>query len=441
MLEEALLAQSRVLKDKHDALAAATGENFNLFAILGRETDEVRTHSAILAELLNPSGSHGQGAMFLRHFLARFETQFGIFDMAVDAARVRPEIWLDSNSRVDILIETDDTRIVIENKIHARDLPGQLAKYHEYAVQRPNSKVVYLTLNGGPPGPESLGDLPLDEVALVSYKSDVLVWLDDCVKEAARVPQIREILAHYQALLRKLTRKSIGGLTMELKNLLAQKHGATYNFELAPSIAEAMTELSIETEWEFWESVRQQLTEDGDRSWSLTHAPPVDDESGPLKEVNPDDIRHAHGRGQNKWYYGWTFRVQSESNQNKYCSTGVEIVLRVECENCGWGRYGLIAAEQKPEGTYRRVRRGDMGELFDVWRARLVEIDEGWKFDDDGWLAWRYPKQDIALQKTASPWLAPEVTRAFTERKGVALLVEELGDMIDAIYSTKVRSE
>lgn len=51
-LEEALLAQARVLKDKHDALAAATGESFNLFAILGMETDEVRTHASILAELL-----------------------------------------------------------------------------------------------------------------------------------------------------------------------------------------------------------------------------------------------------------------------------------------------------------------------------------------------------------------------------------------------------
>ena len=216
-LEESLLAQTRILKDKHDALAATTGENFNLFEILGRETDEVRTHSAILAALLDPSGSHGQGAVFLRHFLARFGKRFQIVDMVVDAARVRPEVRLDNKSRVDILIETDDTRIVIENKIYAGDQLGQLAKYHAYAVQRPNSKVVYLTLHGNAPSRESLGDLRLDEVALVSYESDVLAWLDDCVKEAVRVPQVLEILAHYQGLLRKLTGKASGGLVMELK--------------------------------------------------------------------------------------------------------------------------------------------------------------------------------------------------------------------------------
>ena len=54
---EALLALVRVVAEKHEALAAASGQSFNLFAILGRETDEVRTHSAILAELLDPTGS------------------------------------------------------------------------------------------------------------------------------------------------------------------------------------------------------------------------------------------------------------------------------------------------------------------------------------------------------------------------------------------------
>ena len=440
-LEEAILAQTRVLKDKHDALATATGENFNLFAILGRETDEVQTHSAILAELLDPSGSHGQGAVFLRQFVDLLKRRFVVADMAVDAARVQTEACLDGESRVDILIETDDTRIVIENKIYARDRRGQLAKYHAYAVQRSKSKVVYLTLKGDPPSQESLGNLPIEEVALVSYESDVLAWLDACVKEVALVPQVREILAHYEGLIRKLTGKSIGGLTMELKNLLAQKHGEKYNFELAPSIAEAMKELSIEIEWAFWESVHQKLTQDCKHPWSLTQAPHVDDEWGGLKEVTQDVILHNHSRGRDKWYYGWTFRIHSETSPDRFCSDGVEVVLRVECENYGWGRYGLIAAEQQPGGAYRRARLVDMGELFGLWRARLNETDERWKFDDDGWLAWRYPIQDIDLRKSTSHWLAPEVMRAFKEGEGVAPLAEEIGHMIDTIYGTKVSSE
>ena len=91
--------------------------------------------------------------------------------MAVDAAHIQTEAWLNGESRVDIPIETDDTSIVIENKINAHDRRWQLAKYRAYAVRRPNSKVVYLTLHGDPPSQETLGDLSLDEVALVSYES------------------------------------------------------------------------------------------------------------------------------------------------------------------------------------------------------------------------------------------------------------------------------
>lgn len=40
------------------------GENFNLISLLGMERDEVRTHSRIVGDLLNPKGSHGQGGVF-----------------------------------------------------------------------------------------------------------------------------------------------------------------------------------------------------------------------------------------------------------------------------------------------------------------------------------------------------------------------------------------
>ena len=42
-----------------DALNQATGEHFNIFQILRIGHLEVKTHSPILAELLNPKGRHG----------------------------------------------------------------------------------------------------------------------------------------------------------------------------------------------------------------------------------------------------------------------------------------------------------------------------------------------------------------------------------------------
>ena len=46
-----------------------TAEDFNIFEILGVAHLEVSTHSAFIANLLNPKGSHSQGTKFLEKFL------------------------------------------------------------------------------------------------------------------------------------------------------------------------------------------------------------------------------------------------------------------------------------------------------------------------------------------------------------------------------------
>ena len=48
-----------------------SGEDFNIFSVMSMESDEVFTHSALLAELLNPSGSHGLGSAPLKLFVHR----------------------------------------------------------------------------------------------------------------------------------------------------------------------------------------------------------------------------------------------------------------------------------------------------------------------------------------------------------------------------------
>lgn len=46
---------------------------FNIFEILDRTTDEVKCHSAFIAELLDPKGEHGQSSKFLKLFFDCFQ--------------------------------------------------------------------------------------------------------------------------------------------------------------------------------------------------------------------------------------------------------------------------------------------------------------------------------------------------------------------------------
>ena len=428
MREESLLTQVRLLTEKHEALAAANGLGFSLFSILDRETDEVQTHSAILCELLNPTGTHRQGAAFLQAFAKRFDLD----DAEVETARVRREETIAKGSRADILIETSEAMVVIENKIYAADQPAQLERYHAYANQWPKSEVFYLTLHGDEPSSDSLGALSSEKVRCISYETDVLEWLDDCVKEVARVPQIREILVHYQNLLRKLTGKSTGELTMELKDLLWSEQGGKPNLELVPKIAEAMTELSIDAEWtKFWQPLKRELLEKGDRFWCLTVADGMEDIT---KEVTRDVVRHAHGRGQKKWRYGWTFRIESDTGSSWWRRhDGTEVMLRIECDEGGRGVYGFIAATHAASGK-SLLRRSEHSDLYGEWTHRMSMIGEGWHTDAEWWLAWGWPSENVALWKTQ--WLAPEVLCGLRDGETAPLvmaLIQDIRFWIDAI--------
>ena len=69
------------------------GEWFNVFNVLGVSTDEVRTHSAFIAELLNPQGSHGCGDEFLKAFIEAIPSLNG-FDIETMRAKTQVELFI-----------------------------------------------------------------------------------------------------------------------------------------------------------------------------------------------------------------------------------------------------------------------------------------------------------------------------------------------------------
>lgn len=229
------LSQFRLLKEKHDAIAAATGARFNIFSVLDRERREVTTHSRFLAEFLNPKGTHSQGVIFLRLFVqmmgeffpayksdsAKFSWDLG--DIELGAFSVFAEAGTDGLGRIDILIESGEKCIVIENKIYAGDQERQLGRYYEYARCKnfapEDIALIYLTREGDEPDEYTLsgrksGELkyPLakEKVLCVSYAEHIVRWVDSCMKESLRLPHIRETLFQYQMLLKQLTGQTVG---------------------------------------------------------------------------------------------------------------------------------------------------------------------------------------------------------------------------------------
>ena len=177
------------------------GESFNIFKACGVDHYEV-THSSIIAEFLNPKGSHGQGTLFVEAFIESLNLQD--FDFSLNGVEVATEM-VTPNGRIDIVISNNNKQaVIIENKIYASDQWKQLKRYDDFAKTKYTNgyKILYLTLNGSDPNDE--GSKKVDYVT-ISYKHHIIDWLLRCKHLAIDKPLIRETLNQYIQHIKNLT--------------------------------------------------------------------------------------------------------------------------------------------------------------------------------------------------------------------------------------------
>ena len=195
------------------------------------QTSEVRLHSAFLAELLNPNGSHGLEDKFLESFLSevvnkedfRFENSSAKVHVEYDIGRISDDG--ESGGRIDLLLkDKKGNAIVIENKIYAGDQNNHLLRYNNYAKQKfkvGNYVILYLTLDGYTPSEESTGEDEFD-FKCISYKEHILSWLEHCVELSARHPLIRETIQQYiinlKDILNMMEKENMDELFQELED-------------------------------------------------------------------------------------------------------------------------------------------------------------------------------------------------------------------------------
>ena len=356
-----VLAQIRKLHES----AELTGENFNVFSILHRESDEVKTHSAIIAELLNPYGSHSQGTLFLKLFLEKLLKEEipklkcgkdGLNDEYLKKFEVGVEVSFNKGrSRIDILLEKDDDCVVIENKIWADDQPRQLERYHEYATRKSEDPIlIYLTpYDGTEPGKDTLGCLPENKVVCLSYCKDIIEWVDACIKEAAHIPRISETLHQYQMTIRKLT----GKLPPEVEELNEDK-------ELKDRIIKHL-------QCEFWKKLKEQLADQNPKfqlyESGMKHTEILD---GQLKDLTTHPS------------LGLTFSIPNSLTSDKEH----EVAFRVYYERStihSYFNYGFVFCKR---GTLQRDKFEKDEKGIKQFKIKGWPEGEG----NDGWISWKY---------------------------------------------------
>lgn len=220
-----VVAQNERTKERY-----SHGELFNVFNILGLESNEVRLHSALLAELLRPNGMSGVGNAFQKAFLAIL----GLPENYIVDGRVSVELSIGTTTdteggRIDIIMEDGNHAIIIENKIYAQDQPAQLLRYTNFAKDNyPHGyRLLYLTLDGKEACDDSAQGCPYQ---CISYKNEISKWLEECARISFDRPLVRETIRQYINLIKQLTNQSMGTLEdSKLVELVASpEHVAEY---------------------------------------------------------------------------------------------------------------------------------------------------------------------------------------------------------------------
>jgi hypothetical protein len=245
-----LLCQSSERVRQDAERRSASGEDFNLYRIARIERAEVNTHSAMIAELLNPKGTHGMGPLFLELILSQMDVPYG--DSLFEASVRKEQSFAYGQGRVDIAIHLRNHLILIENKIDAQDRVEQLKRYAEIGESSgKNWHLWYLTRTGRTASKESHCGKAYRPI---SYSEHVLNWLEQCVTHSASKPALQQALIQYLNLIRIITGKTMAYTNREALIALLS---TSDDLKAADAISEALPYAKGAMLFRFFQDIQQ----------------------------------------------------------------------------------------------------------------------------------------------------------------------------------------
>ena len=191
-MEEKLLQEAY---EKSKDYLYEDSSRYNLLSIIEKDRDEAHIHSKIIYNLLSQNWEKKDKETFLTLFLKEIGIEDeNIYDKNWEVSREKEYILGEKKARPDFVIESQYYIYIIEMKIDAKDQPEQLKNYKKIAEgekKRKNKKeykLFYLTLDGHNASKKSIGEEEnLEEnqkveYTNISFKEEILNWLENCLK-------------------------------------------------------------------------------------------------------------------------------------------------------------------------------------------------------------------------------------------------------------------
>ena len=274
------------------------------------------------------------------------------------------------DTTIDIVIEIGGHFIPIEVKIYAKEQKNQCYDYHQFAQKKSTAKtkLVYLTLSGTEPSPESTKTLVVSEdIHTISFSNDILSWLESCIAlpETIKKTPIREILIQFASAIRKITNQLEDKPKMEMIELLSR---SSENMLHARDIANSMEACRAEIIKKLFGAIEEDL-KGNERLKLLDEDPP--------RDLAPNFDYRTEGCVEKFKYPGINYVVKSLAG-------GIDIILRIEISQCLFAGFGVAKNKNRVENN--TIENSDS--------IRALFNNLGKEKPDSCWISWEYINLD-----------------------------------------------
>ncbi len=317
-MDQAFAAEFAALKRRigpiltgRDSAIKRSSPNFEPLRLLGIDGLE-RTHSKILADLLDPLGTHAQGHLFLSRFVEKIQLNehAALLNSSTDEIQVESE-YVIPEGRLDLLIRMPPHLvIVIENKVSSGEGKSQLKRYRDWLNrQRKYGKkvLVYLT----PRVDDSIVTSEEPDRRL-SYESDVSDWLCSCLPGLRENTRIHGFLLAYIDLVKRIGARTMSPVDKELNDVLWGADNVKTAYDVWQAFGQSIDQLYLRF-WKFTQGkIRGGLRSRGVKTWE-SH---LSEDEELLSASYPGLSLEPISRGEDDLYC--TFLLQRDSRFQPY---------------------------------------------------------------------------------------------------------------------------
>jgi len=325
--------------------------DFNLLTTVLSYDDEVRLHSRMIGNLLNPYSKHYQGTLFLEEFLQTIKLDK--WGLNLDNIEVKIEYH-----DIDLYITDGTKHIIIENKVRAKDQPCQIIKYiniikEEYDLKIDDSKIpkieniyiIYLTprdkkypdehkvendyimfsgtqeklkecankKNTKKLVPDGLKNYQT-RYQRITYKNEIMSWLRNIHSEIRNILNLNEAIMQYKNVVEMVTDEYKGNV-MTLKKYLEKDESI---YENICDIKNELSNLENDISVRFWNELAEELQ----KAFNLKDKPKKESSNTKYewiafkyktKKILIERERNLYIYIDNNWNY---IKIENKYNQN-----------------------------------------------------------------------------------------------------------------------------